>query len=186
LTAPLVAVLVVLCVPVVRGQTSLSAEGIQFPDGTEQTTAAATPEAWPEQCHETPSPGEDLYLSCFMYNGPAETAWDSVNGVPAGYFFLVTNVVVTPSTVDDTGEYWLWLEQKGGCDNGIEGGPQNGRDVSLRFVGPTQSWVLNSTAPILVLPAGHCLRVTASNDNTSPVKFHVNGYLTTDPAHFRP
>ena len=178
-------VLVMLSTSYAFGQTSLSGAGITFPDGSTQVTAAITPAAWPQQCQVEVDPGEDLYPTCYMYGG-SDPTWSGTNGVPTGYFFLVTNVIITPSTSIDTGELGFYLYHISGCDNGTVGGTGLARLVQVRVVPDTQSWVYDSSAPFLVLPAGSCLRVDAFIANTATARVQFNGYLTTDPSHFRP
>ena len=179
---------VLICSSAALAQTNLNNDGIGFPDGTQQTTAAttATPiEVVPQQCHVDAAPGDHEYALCYGYT-PGNHTWSDTNGVPTGHYFVVTNIIITPTTTSETGEWDFYLYHISGCDNGVEGGTGLARYVRVALVPDAQTFVLNSTAPIFVLSPGSCLRVDAFAANTSGVKVHYNGFLTADPDYIFP
>jgi hypothetical protein len=161
--------------------------GIVFPDSTVQTTAAfvsAAPTAYPQRCSAQISAGEQEYLNCYSY-GPGDPGWSGINGIPDDYYFLVTDITITPYTQDDTGEYTFSFYHIGGCNTGVDGGSSLREFVPLKVVPNSQSWSAHYESPVLLLPPRSCLRVDGWASNTTDVYFRVTGYLTDDPNNFR-
>ena len=158
--------------------------GFVFPDGSIQEKAVTAPVAYPQKCSTDVSASEEIYLSCFSY-GPDDPHWSSINGVPDGYYFLVTDVTIMPITQNDTGEYTFYLYLIGGCNNGVEGGSSLTELIPLKIVPNSQTWSAHYESPLLILYPGSCLRVTGWSSNTADVYFRVTGYLTNDPNNFR-
>src|SRR5688572_26584189 len=91
---------------VVAAPMSVRSDGIEFPDATVQTTAAAAAvPAYSQHCYHasTLTAGESLVLTCYSYQ-PGGGAWGA-SGVPAGRYFVVTDVLLEPDTLTvDTGD----------------------------------------------------------------------------------
>ena len=159
---------------------AIRSDGLRFPDGTVQTTAAAaTIEAHPQHCGHplTITAGETLVLSCFSHH-PGDTTW-AENGVPAGHYFVVTDVLLDPSTnTTDTGDVGFTLWHSSDCTTGT---PGNFLSRSFRVVPDLQTTVWSFRAPMMILAPGHCLRVTGDIGITVAIEVDVTGYLTTNP-----
>jgi len=169
----------------VDGPIASKSGGIVFPDNTIQTTAAAmAPESYPQRCSTRVSAGEQEYLRCYSY-GPGDPAWDGTNGVPDGWYFLVTDVSVMPRTQNDTGEYTFDFYHISGCNTGVVGGSGLAELITIKVVPSSQTWSAHYQSPLLVLPPHSCLRVTGWGSNTGEAGFRVTGYLTDDPNSFR-
>ncbi len=169
----------------VDGPIASKSGGIVFPDNTVQTTAAAmAPESYPQKCQAQISAGEQEYLNCFSY-GPGDPGWSGIDGVPDGFYFLVTDITITPYTQNDTGEYTFYFYHIGGCNTGVDGGSSLREFVPLKLVPSSQSWTAHYESPVLIVPQRSCLRVDGWASNTTDVYFRVTGYLTDDPNNFR-
>jgi len=171
----------------VNGPIETKSGGIVFPDSSIQTTAAATattPESYPQRCSTGVSAGEEVYLNCYSY-GPGDPGWSGVNGVPDGWYFLVTDVTIMPNTQNDTGEYTFNFYHISGCNTGVDGGRGLAELIPLKVVPSSQTWSAHYQSPLLIIPQHNCLRVTGWNSNTADAYFRVTGYLTDDPNSFQ-
>jgi hypothetical protein len=159
---------------------SVRSDGIEFPDGTVQTTAtAAGVVANPQHCYHpsTVTAGETLPLTCYSYH-PGGGAWGA-SGVPDGLYFVVTDVLLAPDTLTvDTGDVGFTLWHSYDCQ---DASPGNRLSHRFRVVPNLQTTQWNFRAPLMLLIPGDCLRVTGSSGITVPIVITVTGFLTANP-----
>lgn len=173
------------CILNANAQTEISGDGIMFPDGTIQTTAASAAEAIPYRCIATSvlSTGTTDYLDCYKTTDGSGSLWNDVNGVPEGYFFLVTDVTITPITSDISGGVVrVTLTQFSGCDNGVPGHTGfNFAGADYKLAPDLSTFSDHYRTPAYILPGGHCLQAGSYAVNTHDVQMYVLGYLTSNP-----
>lgn len=182
-TLVLLTVLFVVSTPGVA-QTAVSADGVvestsggfRFPDGTTQVTAAAgVPDAWPQNCYHSGSlsAGETNQLTCFSYPSGDPGAWSVV---PSGYYFMVTDVMIAPSS-SGIGDLRIWVYHSYNCSD-----PSPGNRVIrfFQFSGDLETKIFSSSAPMLQLLPGDCIRVLNSSGSDRNVDVDISGYITTD------
>lgn len=158
---------------------AIRSDGVQFPDGTLQTTAAAAAvEALPQHCFHasTLAASETLVLTCYSFL-PGGGGWGA-SGVPAGKYFVVTDVMFHPVTTSDTGDVVFSLRHSYECETGT---PSNRTSRDFRVVPNMQTTVWSFRAPALILIPGDCLRVLGGNGMTAAIVVSINGYLTANP-----
>jgi hypothetical protein len=119
-------------------------------------------------------------------SGGTDPSWGGTNGVPEGWYFLVTDVLVHADTIISAPELKFNIYHISGCDNGIPGGTGLARLVRVRSAADASTFTAHFTSPLHVLPEGSCLRFDGFANNTISGRVHVSGYLTTDPSRFRP
>ena len=153
-----------------------SSEGFVFPDGSIQTKAAGTAEAWPQHCYHYLhlESGETLDMTCYSLLPEPSGTWGSSSGVPDGYYFLVTDVLIDPYT--DGVETYVTLYDSYPSGAGV--GNSMSRSFRLSPTGDTKLFSFRS--PTLHLVPSHYLRVTNSGGST--VKVEVTGWITNDPS----
>jgi hypothetical protein len=165
---------------VVAAPVSVRSDGIEFPDATVQTTAAAAAvEAHPQHCAHTTGliPNQTVVLNCFSYR-TGDTPW-GVSGVPAGFYFVVTDVALEPdNAITETGDIGFNLLQSYNCE---DASPSDRLRRRFRVVPNLQTTTWSFRAPTLLLPPGDCLRVTVDAGITVPILVTVTGFLTTNP-----
>ncbi|WP_419600942.1 hypothetical protein, partial [Thiolapillus sp.] len=62
-----------------------------------------------------------------------------MNGVPDGWYFLVTDVTIMPNTDSETGEYTFNFHHIGGCNTGVDGGGGSIERILLKVVPNSQT-----------------------------------------------
>lgn len=160
--------------------TSVRSDGIEFPDATVQTTAAAAAVvAHSQHCYHpgSVSAGETIVLTCYSFH-PGDIGWGA-SGVPAGLYFVVTDVLLEPDTITvDTGDVGFTLWHSYNCE---DASPGNSLSRRFRVVPNLQTTAWSFRAPTMLLAPGHCLRVTGSTGITVPIKVTITGFLTANP-----
>ena len=170
----------------VNGPIESTNGGFVFPDGSIQITAASAPVAYPQRCNVSIVASNTTYLDCYTF-GPGRRLynWSSVNGVPDDFYFLVTDITISPNTDLVTGNYGFNLRNFMDCDTGSEGGGAMVNNIYFRVGPDSQSWTAHYESPLFILPPHNCLSVEAWPFNNTGARFLVNGYLTTDPFNLR-
>lgn len=165
---------------VVAAPMSVRSDGIEFPDATVQTTAAAAAvPAYSQHCYHfaTLTAGETLVLTCYSFH-PGDVGWGA-SGVPAGLYFVVTDVLLEPDTSTvDAGDVGFTLLHSSDCQ---DASPSNLLGRRFRVVPNLQTTAWSFRAPTMLLSPGHCLRVTGSSGITVPIVVTVTGFLTANP-----
>jgi hypothetical protein len=128
--------------------------------------------AIPVRCYKTSTlqPGNAAFLTCQSAGG---VAFVDNQRVPNGYYFVVTDVLITPDAgLDTTGITDLTLYDAYG---------DNGRSYSFRLretraatFGPSFA------APYMVLIPGHRLEATLAGFSANGVEVRVSGWLVTN------
>jgi len=97
--------------------------------------------------------------------------------IPAGKFFVVDKVIVTPTT-NTAGSYYVGIRQSNEAGNGFN--PQ----VFFRMSGPENAEATANRTPLLVIRAGN--RFQLFNSTTSPgnVRFQVYGFYVDEVSDF--
>lgn len=162
---------------------TVRSDGLEFPDATVQTTAAAAAvAAHPQHCYHSGSldGSETLVLTCYSLH-PGDTTWGA-NGVPDGYYFVVTDVLLDPATTStDAGDVGFILWHSYDCETA----PGNRLSRSFRVVPDLQTTSWSFRAPTMILTSGDCLRVTGDAGITVAADVTVGGFLTASPELLR-
>lgn len=147
--------------------------GFIFPDGSVQLSAVAPSEAWPQHCYHAGSleSGETLDLTCYSHIQEPGGTWGSSSGVTAGYYFLVTDVLIE--------SYTDGVKTVVTLTHSYPGGNLLSRKFRLSPTGDSKLY--SFVSPTMHLPEEHWLKV--SNSGASSVKVDVMGWLTNNPAY---
>ena len=188
-------------------KTYLDLDGITFPDGSDQQSAAysksetnallasLTPtEAWPMACKTTLLDGNipvDLsYHTMFCRSPQSGVPGGTIGsgaGVPSGYFFVVTDVLARCGLGENCDGVFFRLTRRNisNSETDIETWvfpvssttPAGEKSVAVQFAGP-----------LMILGAGDYLVGLGSLSTTSghSVYAQVMGYLTANPERLRP
>ncbi len=158
---------------------ALRDDGVEFPDGSVQTTASSSAVAYPMSCSEVlAATGLDENVTC---RSPFVNSFAWPDGVPAGFYFIATDVVVESDHGSATTTGYLEVRLRVINDSGIGIGAQ---DFNL----PRNLSTLSATfrSPLFILEEGDYF--VAANDvvSVNSADVLVLGYLTEDPTTFRP
>lgn len=114
-------------------------------------------------------PGGNEFFKCWTTSGISFTS--SGQRVPEGYFFIVTDTVVTPDMPGIVSTYMFLYVAYG----------ESGRSYGLDFRDKSgNSYGHHFQVPYLILPEGYRLEVTLSASSEAPVKAYVSGLLVTN------
>lgn len=127
----------------------------------------------PVRCYETSggiSPGTTVFMTCV---NSGSNLFVSSQRVPSGYYFLVTDVFVTPlSGANGNATVTFYFFDAYGT---------SGRASSYTFRSVDgASYGQHFTVPMYVLPADHRIEIQAFNANTVDFDIRVTGLLTTN------
>lgn len=159
------------------GAVGIDSGGVRFPDGTFQTTAAsAQPEAWPMHCDNTSLDIDaSSALTCLSVLAVPGGSFGPGDGVPAGFFFLVTDVYLEPATNSvETGFIGIELKQMNNLDIEV-------RRLEFKLPGDLPSGLFSFRAPNLILTEGDYLETKSFPGSTKRMAVHVSGFLTAAP-----
>jgi hypothetical protein len=127
----------------------------------------------PVRCYTTSAgiaPGGDLFLTCVPAAAPG---FVSSQRVPDGYYFLVTDVMVTPQTSGTSAksvDFYLF---------DAYGTNSRASDYHFRSVDGA-SFGQHFSTPLYTLPADHRLEVQAFNANSVGFDIYVKGLLVNN------
>jgi hypothetical protein len=97
------------------------------------------------------------------------------DGVPAGYFFLVTDVYLEPATTAvETGFIGIELRRMNNLGSEV-------RRLEFKLPGDLPSALFSFSAPNLILTEGDYLETKSFPGSTKRMAVHVSGVLTTTP-----
>ena len=108
-----------------------------------------------------------------------------MNGVPDGFYFLVTDITITSVAEPSTFDGGFYLHHHKDCDTGSVGGGNIVDGVTLRITPSAQTWTAHYQAPLFVASPHHCFSMVPAPFNTYNVDVVVTGYLTAEPYYFR-
>jgi hypothetical protein len=136
--------------------------------------AALGNEGYPVRCYGDSSgvaPGEDIFLTCITPSGAPNFV--SSQRVPSGYYFYITDIVVTPfSGAAGSANITFYLFDAYGASS--RASLNTYRSVDGQTLGE------HFTSPLYVLTADHRLEVQAFNANQQTFEIRVYGILTTN------
>ena len=135
--------------------------------GVRDSEAALGNLGTPVRCEVYVFIDEEESIYCTALDG---TAFDVGYKVPSGYYFLVTDIIITADYRNDRADITLAV---------AEGGNVHIYD-KLFFVQGVESYQIHYTMPYLILEAGQFLRAGNANDSTTNVTIYISGVLTTN------
>jgi hypothetical protein len=159
-------------VPLTTDSVGISGTGITFPDGTEQTTAAASAtSAVPCYCLGGVGVGFEYTVTCRYGAGDS-----SFTSVPTGQVLMVKDVLIQRNNLATTGLSIVYLGRDSGSTipSGLE---------RLKFTGGPEAASFHFEAPFLVLEAGEALQVYNSGSSSFPIDYHISCLLAPDATH---
>jgi len=150
---------------------TLGDQGIIFPDGSVQTTAATLGAgAVPCYCDGWATEGTKVVISCWRADNDA-----GFSTVPAGQYLLISDVTMSLAEV---GDFWAALGKE------IPGSVGLSRPT-IEVTGPGFPDQIHRSfnAPHVVLAAGESLALRNLASSTGEVYIKASGFLVPDVAH---
>lgn len=166
------------------GAVSIGDDGVVFPDGSVQTTAAP-PAAWSMTCaldsiQPTDSTSAIICRSNLSAPGGEFGDLEFDDGVPEGYVFLVTDVHLH-ARAKGVVELLLWVALPP-----AGGGDFHGQAAEFTLASDTPSHTFSFTSPLMIVPSGGGLQVEPGPSSAVIADIWATGYLTANPEVFTP
>lgn len=159
---------------------ALSSSSITFPDGTVQATAATSaPTALPVRCYSsTISAGNIEGLNCA--SGVSADSFGPTSGVAAGFFFVVSDVVIEPNHIAQTSTGFVAAEVHRTNSDGLFETTQE-----FKLSSDNESQHNSFAAPPFLVGEGEYVSCENSALSTTSISCTVLGYLTAEPEKLR-